>query len=108
MLGKRDISIFVIRWLHEKKSEFDILNDISDHVTLVQLIDTAGNVNHVVIIIGCCIYYSNYKRALPFIKESLDIIFSPSKDEKGMYAEFKYVYYAIRYVNPKAKSAKTE
>ena len=61
-------------------------NDISDHVTLVQLIDTSGNFNHAVIIIGCWIYDSNYKRALPSIKEYLDIICSPYKDEKGMYA----------------------
>ena len=48
--------------------KFDILNDISDHMTLVKLIDTAINVNHAVSIIGCWIYDSNHKRALPLIK----------------------------------------
>ena len=30
------------------KGGFEILNDISENVTLVQLMDTVGNVNHVV------------------------------------------------------------
>ena len=52
----------------KKTGEFNILNHISDHVTLFQLIDAAGNANHVVSIIRCWIYYSNYKRELPLIK----------------------------------------
>ena len=51
--------MFVIRWLNKKSGEFDTLNDISDHVTLVQLIDTSSNVNHAIIIIGCWIYDAN-------------------------------------------------
>ena len=38
-----------------KTGEFDILNDISDHVMLFHMIDTAGNVNHAVSII--CNWY---------------------------------------------------
>ena len=56
MLGRRKIRIFVIRCLNEKTGEFDILNEISDHVTLVQLIDTDGNISHFVSIIRCWIY----------------------------------------------------
>ena len=52
----------------KKTGEFDISNDISNHVVLVQLIVTAVNVNHVVSITGCRIYDSNYKIALPLIK----------------------------------------
>ena len=44
-----------------------LLNDISDHLTLVELIDTAGNVNHTVSITGYWIYDSNYKRPLSLI-----------------------------------------
>ena len=77
------------------------MNDIGEHVTLVQLIYIAGNVNHVVSIIRCWIYDSNYKRALPLIKEPLDIIFSPYKDYDDMYAYFGVVLYAVSYVNPK-------
>ena len=47
---------------------------------------------------------SNYKRALPLMKESLDSIFSPYKNEKGMYAEFEDVFYEVMYFNPKENS----
>ena len=36
----------------------------------------------------------------------MDIIFSPSEDEKGMYDEFIDGFYAVRYENPLAKSEK--
>ena len=54
-------SFFVMRLLNGNRGWFHIFNEISDHVTLVQLIDTAGNVNHAVSITGCCIYDSNEK-----------------------------------------------
>ena len=38
----------------------------------------------------------------------MDIICSLSKDKKGMYAEFKDVYYAVMYVNAEAKLANIE
>ena len=47
----------------------DIFNDVSDHVALIQLEYSAGNTNHVVSITGYWIYYSNYKRALPLMRE---------------------------------------
>ena len=60
MVGKRDIRTFVIIWLNEKNlGEFGILNDISDHVMLVQRNETARNVNHTVSIIECFICDSN-------------------------------------------------
>ena len=49
------------------KGWFDIFNDFSDHVTLIQLIDTSGSINHAVIITISWIYDSNYKRVLPLI-----------------------------------------
>ena len=72
---------------------FDIINDISDHVTLVQLEDSAGGVNHAVSITVSWICYSSYKIALPLISDYLDIICSLSRDEKGVYAVFKDVFY---------------
>ena len=36
----------------KKNDAFDILNDISEDVTLVQLMDSLGNVNHAIIIVG--------------------------------------------------------
>ena len=38
----------------------------------------------------------------------MHIIFSLSKDEKVIYSEFEYVYYAVRYMKPKEKSANNE
>ena len=60
---------------------FDILNDISENVTLVKLINSLVNVNHVISIIGHWIFYSNYKKALCLTQELLDLICSPSIDE---------------------------
>ena len=53
---------------------FDILNDISEDVTLVQLMDSLGNVNHAISILGHWIFDSNYEKVLCFTQESLDII----------------------------------
>ena len=41
------------------KGPFDIFNDTSDYVTLVQIIDNVSYVNHAVSITGYLIYYSN-------------------------------------------------
>ena len=52
------------------------LNDISDNVTLLQLMDSIGNVNHGVSIVGKLIFYSKLKKALPLSAESLNLICS--------------------------------
>ena len=39
----------------KKNDAFDILNDIFKDVTLVQLVDSLGNVNHAISIIRNCI-----------------------------------------------------
>ena len=43
---------------------FDTMIDISDHVTLVQLIYSVGNMNHAISVVGYWIFDSNYERAL--------------------------------------------
>ena len=65
-----------------KKGNFDIINDISENVTLVQLMDTLGNVNRAIIIEGYWIFESNYEKSLHLTKESLDLICSPSVGEE--------------------------
>ena len=57
--GDNHLRYKMVKW--EKIGEFDILNDISDHVTLVQLIDTAVIVNNAVSVIGCWTYTSHKK-----------------------------------------------
>ena len=53
---------------------YDILIDISDHVTQVQLLVFLGNANHAICVVGYCIFDSNYKKELVLNRESLDII----------------------------------
>ena len=77
-------------------------------MALVKLIDTADNLNHAVSITACWINDPNNKIAPNLITESLYIICCLSKYEKGMYSEFKDVYYAVRYVSPKEKPENTE
>ena len=43
---------------------YDILTDISEHVTLVYLMDYWGNANHAIGVVGYWIFDSNYVRAL--------------------------------------------
>ena len=37
---------------YRKKGSYDILTDIGEHVTLVQLMDYLGNVNHAISVVG--------------------------------------------------------
>ena len=56
------------------KGSFDILNDISEKFTLVKLMDTVDYLNHAVSKVGHWIFDTNYKRALPLAKKSLNLI----------------------------------
>ena len=52
-----------------KQSElFDIINYISEYVTLVQFVETVGNVSCDVIIAWVWIFDSNYKKSLSLLK----------------------------------------
>ena len=73
------------------------MKKISANVTLVQLIDSLGNVNHAISVVGSWIFDSNYERALVLNKESLDMICAPSVGEEQT-SIFDKVYYAIRYI----------
>ena len=44
----------------KKKGEYDIFNDITTNVKLVQLMDSLGNVNHAISVVGSWIFDSNY------------------------------------------------
>ena len=45
------------------KDDFDILNDISEKFTLVQLMDTLVNIKHYISILGYWIFDSNYEKS---------------------------------------------
>ena len=53
-------------WKRSKK--FEIINDISEYINLVQLLDTVGNFIHSVSISGNRIFDSNYIKALALAK----------------------------------------
>ena len=67
---------------YKKKGSHDILTDIIEDVTLFQLMDSLGNVNHVISVVGYWVFESNYKRTLVFNRESLDMICDPSVGEE--------------------------
>ena len=48
--GQQKLRYNLKKWV--KKGTFYILNSISENVTLVQLMDTLGNVNHATSIVG--------------------------------------------------------
>ena len=45
----------------EENGAFDILNDINNDVTLMQLMETQINVNHAIIIVRSWIFDSNHE-----------------------------------------------
>ena len=78
--GEQNIQYNLTIW--KKNNAFDILNDICENVTLVQLMESLGNVNHAISIVGHWIFDSNYNKRLCFTQEFLDIICSPSIGEE--------------------------
>ena len=81
----------------EENDAFYILNDISENVTLVQLMDSLGNFNHAISMVGNLIFDSNYKKALCLTQECLVLIRSPSIG-KELVPTFRSVFYAVRYI----------
>ena len=64
-----------------KMGTFDILNNISEYVTLVQLIDSLGNINHAVGVFENLIFDSNDEKYLPSNIDSLNLICDFSDEE---------------------------
>ena len=90
---------------YNKKGSYDILKEIIEHVTLVQLLDSLGNVNHDISIVGSWIFDSNHKKALLRKRKSLDMICAPYVGEEQA-SEFETVFYAVRYIFFDARSKK--
>ena len=77
--------------------DYKIMEDISAKFTLAQLMDSLGNVNHAISVVGDWIFDSNYERALVLNRASLDMICAPSVGEEQN-AICEKVYFAVRYV----------
>ena len=89
---------------YRQKGEYDILKNISANVTLVQLMDSLGNVNHAISVVVSWIFDSNYEKALVLNRASLDMICASSIGEEQA-ACFEKVYYSIRFI-PNGKPMK--
>ena len=57
-----------------KNDSFDMLKNISEYVTLVHLMNSLGNLNHSISIVGSWIFDSNYDKSLCLTQESVDVI----------------------------------
>ena len=79
------------------------MTEISEHVTLVQLMDYLVNMNHAIRVIGYWIFDSNYEKALVLNRESLDMICAPSIGVEQV-TEFETVSTAVRCILSAAKS----
>ena len=93
--GEQNLRYNLTIW--NKIDAFDILNEISENVTLVQLMESLGNLNHTISIVGHWIFDSNYKKAFCLTQESLDLVCSISIGEEKV-ATFRSVFYAVRYI----------
>ena len=60
--GEQNLRYNLMIW--KKNDAFDILNDIGEDITLVQLTESLRNVNHAIIIVGYWIFDSHYKKAI--------------------------------------------
>ena len=81
----------------KKKGPYKVLENISKHVNLVQLVDSLGNVNHAFSVVGNWIFDSNYEKALVLNRSSLDMICAPSVGEEQA-AKLESVFTAVRYI----------
>ena len=70
--------------------EYKILEDISANITLLQFMDSLGNVNHAISVVGSLIFDSKYERALVLNRSSLDMICAPSvvEEQEAMFEKF--------------------
>ena len=75
----------------------NFLEDISANVTLVQLMDSLGNLNHAISVVGNWIFDSNYEKELVLNRASLDMICASSVGEEQD-SIFETVFTAVRYI----------
>ena len=82
---------------YKKKGSYDILKNRSEHVTLVELMDSLGNVNHSISVVRYWIFDSNYEKSLLLNRESLHMFCALSVGEEQV-AVFETVFTAVRYI----------
>ena len=80
---------------YKKKGVYKFYEDISENINLVQLMDSLGNVNHAISVVGYWIFDSNYEKALVLNRASLDMICYPSVGEEQA-AKFELLFTAVK------------
>ena len=87
---------------YKQKGLYNILEDTSENVTLVQLMDSLVNVNCAISVVGYWIFDSNYEKSLVLNRASLDMICAPSVGEEQA-AKFETVFNAVIYIRSAAQ-----
>ena len=83
---------------YKQKGLYKILEDISENITLSQLIDSLVNVNHAISVVGYWMFYSNYTNSLVLNRELLDMMCASYVVEEQA-AKFELVFTAVRYIH---------
>ena len=83
--------------IYKKKGYYGILNDRSENVTLFQLMDSLGNLNHAISVVRYWTFDSNNEKSLVLNRESLHMLCAPSVGEEQA-ANFETVFTAVRYI----------
>ena len=78
--GEQTLQYNLTIW--KKNNDFGILNDISEDVTLVQLMDSLGTFNRAISVVGYWIFDSKYEKTLLLTKTLLDVLCSTSVDKE--------------------------
>ena len=94
-IGEQHLKYNLNIW--KNKGDFHILNNISENVNLVQLMETLRNFNRAISIVGCWIFESNYEKSLFMTRESFNLICSPSVGEEQV-VDFETVVYDVKYM----------
>ena len=67
--------------------------------------DSLGDMNHAISVVGCWVFDSKYKKALVLNRASLDIICARTVGEK-QFSKFETVFTAVRYIRYAAQLKK--
>ena len=78
------------------------MSNISEHVTLVQLMDSLGNVNHALGVVRMCIFDSNLQKALVLTIKLFNLICACS-DEDQYLQNFKEYFLRLDMYTKKEK-----
>ena len=75
---------------------YDLFQNVSNHVTLVQMQDTSGSLSHCISVAGKWLFDANVERTMPMTYENLDVACTdPGQEEKS---QFVKVYRALKFI----------